>query len=275
VVDPIAVTQGLRASEGRPFHGRNGGLRRILLEWRGIRIYSYSVMLYLGLTFGLVAGDYAAHLAALPSARALVVMILLTVPAFLGARLLFVAIHWSVYRREPRRIWRRSEGGAAVLGGLVLAVAVSPALLSAVELPFGAFWDAATFAMLIGLIFGRLGCVLHGCCGGRPSTGPIALELPDHRGVWRRRIPTQLLEAGWVFILLIAAVGLWKHSPFPGALFLAVVAAYGGGRFALQGAREERDRLGMLDVQQVICAGLVALPLIGLLMLWLYQDPRL
>jgi phosphatidylglycerol:prolipoprotein diacylglycerol transferase len=269
VVDPIAVTQRLRARERRPFHGHNGSLRRILLEWRGIRIYSYSVMLYLGLTFGIVAGDYAAHLAALPSARVLVAMVLLTVPGLLGARLLFVAIHWTVYRREPRRIWRGSEGGAAVLGGLVLAVAVSPPLLSAVELPFGAFWDVATFAMLIWLIFGRLGCVLHGCCGGRPSAGPFALELPDHRGVWRRRIPTQLLEGGWALILLIAAVGLWKHSPFPGALFLAVVAAYGGGRFALQGAREQQDRLGMLNIQQVICTGLLALSFIGLLVLWL------
>jgi phosphatidylglycerol:prolipoprotein diacylglycerol transferase len=268
VVDPIAVTQSLRASESRPFHGRNGGLRQILLEWRGIRIYSYSVMLYLGLIFGIVAGDYAAHLAALSSARVLVAMILLTVPGLLGARLLFVATRWTIYRREPWRIWRRSEGGAAVLGGLVLAVAVSPPLLSAVELPFGAFWDVATFAMLIGLIFGRLGCVLHGCCSGRPSAGLFALELPDHRGVWRRRIPTQLLEAGWALILLIAAVGLWKHSPFPGALFLAVVAAYGGGRFALQGAREQQDRLGMLDIQKGVCVALVTLSLAGLLVLW-------
>jgi prolipoprotein diacylglyceryltransferase len=45
------------------------------------------------------------------------------------------------------------------------------------------------------------------------------------------------------------------------------VASYSGGRFALQGAREEQDRLGRLDIQQVICAGLVALSLIGLLVL--------
>jgi phosphatidylglycerol:prolipoprotein diacylglycerol transferase len=269
VVDPIAVTQSLRAGESRRFHGRNGGLRQILLEWRGIRIHSHSVMLYVGLTFGMVGGDYAAHLAALPSARVLVAMILLTVPGLLGARALFVATHWTLYRREPRRIWRRSEGGSALLGGLVLAVAVSPPVLSVVGLPFGVFWDVATFAMLIWLIFGRLGCVLHGCCSGRRSAGWFALELPDHRGVWRRRIPTQLLEAGWAFILLIAAVGLWKYSPFPGALFLAVVAAYGGARFALQGAREEQDRLGMLNIQQVICTGVVAVSLVGLLVLWL------
>jgi phosphatidylglycerol:prolipoprotein diacylglycerol transferase len=271
VVDPVAVTQRLRASEGEQYRGRNGGLRQILLEWRGIRVHSYSVMLYLGLTFGMVAGDYAAHLAALSPARVLVAMLLLTVPGLLGARLLFVATHWTVYRREPQRIWRRREGGTAMLGGLVLAVAVSPPLLSVVELPFGAFWDVATFTMLIWLIFGRLGCVLHGCCSGRPSAGPFTLDLPDHRGVWRRRIPAQLLEAGWALVVLIAAVGLWKHVPFPGALFLSVVAGYGISRVVLQGMREEQDSLGRLDIQQAVCAGLLALSLIGLLALWLGQ----
>jgi len=271
VVDPVAVTQRLRASEGRQFHGRNGGLRQILLEWRGIRIHSYSVMLYLGLTFGMVAGDYAAHLVALPSARVLGAMLLLAIPGLLGARLLFVATHWTVYRREPQRIWRRREGGIAMLGGLVLAVAVSPPLLCAIDLPFGAFWDVAMFTMLIWLIFGRLGCVLHGCCSGRPSAGPFTLDLPDHRGVWRRRIPAQLLEAGWALVVLIVAVGLWKHVPFQGALFLSAVAAYGIGRCALQWTREEQDRLGMLNVQQAVCAALVALSLVGLLVLWLGQ----
>ena len=271
MVHPVAVTPRMRPREEQPLHGRNGGLRRILFEWRGIRIHSYSVMLYLGLTFGIVAGDYAAHLAALPPARVLVAMILLTVPGLLGARLLFVASHWATYCREPQRIWRRSEGGTAMLGGLVLAVAISPPLLAAIELPFAAFWDVATFVMLIWLIFGRLGCLLHGCCSGRPSTGPFALDLPDHRGVWRRRIPAQLLEAAWALVVLIAAVGLWRYVPFPGALFLSAVAAYGSGRCALQWTREEQDRLGMLNVQQAVCAALVALSLIGLLVLWLGQ----
>jgi phosphatidylglycerol:prolipoprotein diacylglycerol transferase len=204
VVRVVEVAQRLPPRAGHSPHSRTGGLRQVLFERRGIKIHSYPVMIYLGLTFGLVAGNAMANLAGLPAARVLVAVILLTVPGLVGARLLFVVANWSVYRREPWRIWRRSEGGAAAQGGVVLSVSVSPPLLTALRIPFGAFWDVATFVMLIWLIFGRLGCLLHGCCSGRPSAGPLTLELPDHRGIWRRRIPTQLLEAGWGVLILHA-----------------------------------------------------------------------
>jgi phosphatidylglycerol:prolipoprotein diacylglycerol transferase len=246
-------------------------VRQVLFEWRGFKIHSYRVMVYLGLTFGMVAGDFVASRAGLPAARVLVAVILLAIFGLLGARLLFVATHWSVYRREPRRIWRRSEGGAAVQGGLVLAVTVSPPLLTALHLPLGGFWDVTTFVMLIWLIFGRIGCLLHGCCGGRPSSGSFTLELPNQLGVWRRRVPTQLLEAAWALLLLLGAIALSRRAPFPGAVFLAAVAAYGIGRIALEPLREHRDRYRGINIQQAIAAALVSAALISLVVLWLRQ----
>ena len=109
---------------------------------------------------------------------------------------------WRAYRREPWRIWRRSDGGAAMYGAVPCMVLASMPLLAVLQLPFGAFWDVATFCILIGMIFTRIGCLLNGCCSGRPSEGRWALLLADHRGIQRRRIPTQLLEAGWAALLL-------------------------------------------------------------------------
>jgi phosphatidylglycerol---prolipoprotein diacylglyceryl transferase len=274
VVDPVIATSSTPLAPGQSLRGRQGGLRQILFEWRGVRIYSYPAVHYVGLTLGLIAGNYAANVAGMASARVLVAIILLTVPGLLGARLLFIATHWEIYRREPRRIWRRSEGGAAMLGGLVLALAVSSPLLAAMDLSFWAFWDVATFVMLIWLIFGRLGCLLHGCCSGKPSNGPLTLLLPDHRGIWRRRVPTQLLEAGWAALLLLGATALWSQRPLSGALFLSIVVAYSSGRIALQPMREEQERFRGLNVQQVLCAALAALSLVSVLALWLIQDAR-
>ena len=156
-------------------------------------------------------------------------------------------------------------------GGLVLAVMVSPPLLTALHLPLGAFWDVTTFVMLIWLILGRVGCLMHGCCSGRPSSGPFTLELPNQIGVWRCQFPTQLLEATWALILLFGAIGLSRHAPFPGALFLAAVAAYGTGRMALEPLRERQDRYRAMNIQQCIAAVLIAMALISLVVLWLRQ----
>jgi phosphatidylglycerol:prolipoprotein diacylglycerol transferase len=154
-------------------------------------------------------------------------------------------------------------------GGLPLAVVVSLPLLRALGLPFGAFWDLATLVTLIWLIFGRLGCLLHGCCGGRPTRGWLGLELPDHRGIRCRRVPTQIMEAGWAALLLLTAVGLWGHRPFPGAVFLAAAGAYGLARVTLQPARQVQDRLGAVNLQRAFAAALGVLALLGLLVAWL------
>ncbi|MBN1979543.1 MAG: prolipoprotein diacylglyceryl transferase [Anaerolineae bacterium] len=241
----------------------------VLLHWRGIKIYSYPAMLYLGLVLGIAVGNVAANLAGLDSARVFLATFALIVPALIGARLFYVAAHWDVYHREPRRIWRRSEGGAAMYGGLPFALLLSVPLLRALGLPFGAFWDVMTFTIFTGMVLTRIGCLLNGCCAGRPTDGWLALCLINARGERRRRIPTQLLEAAWGGLLLVGAVGLWGRLSFPGALFLYALAGYGVGRFVLEMMREERRSvLWGFTAGQVVSAGVVLASLVIALVNW-------
>jgi phosphatidylglycerol:prolipoprotein diacylglycerol transferase len=245
------------------------GMRRILFSWHGITIHSYPAMLYLGLVLGIVGGNYAANQAGLDSARAFIAMILLIIPALVGARLLFVATHWASFRDQLGRIWRRSEGGGALQGGLALMIAVSAPLLGVIGVPFGEFWDVAIFTLLSAMIFTRVGCLLNGCCSGKPCRTRLSLYLPDYRGVWQQRIPIQLLEAGLAALLLLGAIGFWNRRPFPGAIFVASVAIYSFGRFLLDPLREASDRIGALNVQQALSAALGVVALVGLLVGWL------
>ena len=216
--------------------GRWAG-RRHLVRWRGIDVASYTAMLYLGCTVGVLAGAAVGGASGLERSRVALAIIVLLVPALVGARLWFVVEHWSVYRREPRRIWRRADGGSALHGGLPLSLVVSVPVLGLLDLPFGRFWDAATFTMLIGLIFTRVGCVMHGCCAGRATSGRLGVWLPDQFGVWRRRFPTPLLEAGWAALVLAGAAVARPDAPFAGAVLLGVLAAYGAGRLVLEPTR--------------------------------------
>ena len=166
------------------------------------------------------------------------VAIVLLIPALIGAQLWFVIQHVQAFCTEPQRLWRRQEGGAALDGGLVLSVASSIPLLAIAGLSFWRFWDAAIFAMLIGAIITRFGCLMRGCCAGRATDGPFGVRLPNHLGQWQRRFPTPLLEAGWAALVLVGVLFTRTNLPFDGALFASAVAGYAIGRPLIALTRE-------------------------------------
>jgi phosphatidylglycerol:prolipoprotein diacylglycerol transferase len=181
-----------------------------------------------------------------------------------GGRLLYVATHWSAYRRQRDRIWRRSEGGLAMYGGVPAMLLASLPVLSWMGLPYWAYWDVSVYCLLVAMIFFRLGCFLHGCCAGAPTDGQLGIWLPDERGVWDRRLPNQLLEVGWTLALLAAAILVWPWRPYPGALFLGTLAGYGIGRLHLQPTRSARERIVRIDLPWAISAATIILSIAGL-----------
>jgi prolipoprotein diacylglyceryltransferase len=174
-------------------------------------------------------------------------------------------MHWPTYRRDPRRIWRRPEGGMAMYGAVPTTLPVSLPLLAWLAVPYWEFWDVSVFCILVIMIAARLGCFLHACCSGRVSDGWLALRLPDTDGVRARRVPTQLLEIAWTLVLLAGAIVAWPHLETPGTLFLATVAGYGLGRLALQPTRAVRERRGGIDVSLALWGGTALLAVVSLM----------
>lgn len=239
-------------------------MRRVLFRFFGRPVHSYPAMLYTGLVLGMVAGNYAAHVAGLDPFRVFVASFLMSIPAVAGARILFVLVHWKFYGANRSAIWDLREGGMAMYGGILLAVPLSVPLLAALQLPFGTFWDVGSFTILVGMIFTRLGCLMNGCCSGRPSTAWCAMHLPNQDGIWKNRMPTQLMEAAWAGSLLIASAVIWKSLPFDGALFVFVAAGYALGRLLLESLRDHRLSGRRFTIQHAISLLIIALSVAAL-----------
>ena len=214
----------------------------VMFRWRGITVHSYPAMQWLGLTLGVYAGQLVALASGLDAFRVFVATILLLFPALAGARILHVAINWQFYRDHRSSIWDTRKGGAAQYGGILLAVPLSIRLLKALSVPFGAFWDAAGVTIMVGMVFTRIGCFLNGCCEGRPSNSWLSLYLPNTRGEWKRRYPTQLFEATWAAVLLITALTIRHSLPFEGALFVFIASGYALGRLVMESTRDIERR---------------------------------
>lgn len=213
-------------------------MRRVLFRVGGTPVYSYVSLLYAGL----VAGFYAMYLVAprvgVSPGRGAASALVLMVPALAGARIWFVMTHWALYAPSPGLICRRSHGGMALYGGLVLSLIVSPAVLAAFRVPFASFWDGATFTFLVGMLFTRVGCLLNGCCCGRPTTGPFGVRLSDVAGHRERRYPVQLLEMTCAAGLLAAAILMLEARPPAGTIFIVALCGYIVCRLALDRLRE-------------------------------------
>jgi phosphatidylglycerol:prolipoprotein diacylglycerol transferase len=235
-------------------------MRPVLFTWRGWRVWSYPALLYVGVVFGLLVGNVEANLRGLDGTRVYLASLLLLLAALTGARLAYVIGHWQLFREDPRSIWRHSVGGLAMYGGLV-AVPLSVPLLAALDVPFWAFWDVAVFTMLTGMVFTRVGCLLNGCCVGRPTESRFGLILRDRAGTAKRRLPSQLLEAGLGATVLGAVATIPIDAP-PGTAFLAGLAGYALGRILLQGTREEHHRVAGLRSQRAASVAFAAVAIV-------------
>ncbi|MEZ4223781.1 MAG: prolipoprotein diacylglyceryl transferase [Polyangiaceae bacterium] len=167
-------------------------------------------------------------------------------------------------------------GGLTYYGGFIGASAAAWFLLARDRFPFWKAADMAGMVIPIGLGFGRMGCLLAGCCFGKPSSVPWALVFPSHSPASESQFkagllqspfepslavhPTQVYEsAGSFAIAAVLILWLGSRKRYDGQIFLAFVALYAIVRFVLEFWRSD-DRGGLLGLStsQLIGVLLVA-----------------
>lgn len=246
-------------------------MRRILCTVHGVRIYSYNAALYVGLVLGIQTALVMAPRLGLAPLPLLAATLLLIATAIVGSRALYVLerevrdagaavlLDARRLRHAWQALWRFGEGGASMYGGLLLALALSLVLLPALGIRFAAFWDASAFTMLVGSTVTRFGCLLNGCCSGRPTRGWLGVPLADYRGRVVRRIPVQMLDAAWTTVLfgLLVALVMQPVPPVPGVLAATAIGSYALGRIVLESWRDRPSIAGGLRVHRALSAGLV------------------
>jgi phosphatidylglycerol:prolipoprotein diacylglycerol transferase len=167
-------------------------------------------------------------------------------------------------------------GGLTYYGGFLGSSMGAVYLLRRDRFPFWKAADMAGFAVPFGLAFGRMGCLLAGCCFGRETSLPWALVFPPGSAAseaeWKAHTlesmflpshplhPTQIYESA--VSLVIAAVCLYVVLPnkrYDGQVFLAFVASYAALRFVLEMVRaDDRGGIAFLSTSQWMGVLLVA-----------------
>jgi len=91
-----------------------------------------------------------------------------------GARTFYI-VHYHVKPAEWLAVWR---GGLELLGGVIAAIVFLWAYLYFKKLPKRLYLDVLAVGLMVGLGFGRIGCLMNGCCYGKCSDVPWAVRFP-------------------------------------------------------------------------------------------------
>ena len=167
----------------------------------GLLIPTYGLMMYIGIVFGLIYVYHAVvireKISKYTTFRLAICIAIGGIFTYFGAAF-FDSLFHSI---EEGKI---VLGGITYLGGVVVGFPVTIFLIHKL-VPVAKGRALYTFSLLIpGIVlahgFGRIGCFFAGCCYGKETTSWIGVTFP---GMENPVIPTQLIEAGFEFILFI------------------------------------------------------------------------
>ena len=215
-----------------------------------ITIKFYGVIIAFGFILAVLFGGRMAYKWKMSIDKMLDVLIWGTMGGIIGARLYYVIFQWDNYKGDLLSIFKIWEGGIAIYGAIIGAVISTYIYCRIKKIKVTKLLDVGAFGLLIGQITGRGGNFVNAEAYGAQTTLPWRMELLN-QGISVH--PTFLYESLWNFgVFLILWLFYRKRQKFSGEIFLAYIAAYGAGRFWIEGLRTDSLYLGPLRVSQIV-----------------------
>ena len=232
-------------------------------------------------------------------------MLVLIIPAILGARLYYILFRLDEYIVEGNLketllgMLNIRNGGLAIYGGVIAGVITGIIFAKVRKLDLWQMADTATFGLLIGQILGRFGNFFNREAFGGYTDSLFAMGIPlDYyrndgtlKGLMADGVisdtmlantqlikgvecitvhPTFLYEAFWNLMLLIFLFAYRKHQKFTGEFALIYVAGYGLGRSIVEGFRTDSLMIGNTGIRVSQLLGAACFVIAGVILICHY-----
>src|SRR3954469_17181149 len=246
----------------------------ILFNLDGFTIYSYGVLLAAAYLLGLQFALRRARARGLDPQRIMDLGIWIIVSALIGAKLLLLVVDFRQYTGNARDLLGLARSGGVFYGGVIRGVTVAVWYPRRPRVPLWRTRDVFAPGIALGHIVGRLGCLMAGCCFGRPASVPWAITIRDPAAAANVGTPlgiplhpTQLYEAGAEALILGALLLLERRGrSFPGRTVWSYMLLYGMSLFIIEFYRGDRRGMvfDMLSTSQFVSVILVPLAIVML-----------
>jgi phosphatidylglycerol:prolipoprotein diacylglycerol transferase len=203
-----------------------------------LTIYSYGLMMALGVGMGLWFVYVQAKKQRLPAPRVLDAAFYILLISILGAKLILLFGDFNRYTRNPKELLNLARSGGVFQGGLVFGLVFALWYFHKYRLPTWKMADLIGAALALGHGFGRIGCFAAGCCYGRACSLPWGVTFTDPRaeqitgiplGIGRH--PVQLYESALNFLNFAILFLILRRKRFDGQVFTFYIMNYSVIRF--------------------------------------------
>jgi len=236
----------------------------------------YGAMVATAFLVGLWAASRRGLREGIPAEKVLDLGPWLIVGAIVGARTLHVVTYWQEdYAGKPLlEIFMVWHGGLVFYGGLMGSSAACILYAWKTRIPLWKLADATAPSVALGYVFGRMGCLLNGCCYGRACNLPWAIHFPRSHETFPNPVhPTQIYDSLLNLGFFLGLEWLHRHKKFDGQVFAAYLIGYALLRSFVEVFRGDYSGHyvgGWATPGQVVSVGILA---IGLLLLRLLPRP--
>lgn len=219
-------------------------------------IYGYGLMIAIGIICAAYIFTKNAGKRGYNEDKIFNLIILTVIMGVLGGKLLFIITEIKDIIDDPSILLEFGNGfviyGAIILGALTVFLYCKKKKWSPLEV-----LDCLVPAVAIAQGFGRIGCLLAGCCYGAETSSPLSIVFP--RGVNSlaptgiHLHPTQIYSSIFDFALGIFLLWYLNKKKEEGKTFGLYVIMYSIGRFIIEFLRNDpRGNVGMLSTSQFI-----------------------
>jgi len=254
----------------------------------GLSIFGYGTMLVLAFLSSTWLAWWRARRECLDSEVILDMAFWVFLVGMVGARVFYCIEYWGVEIKNWWEVFQYWKGGIVFYGGLIGATVAFFIYRRSHPFPLRPYMDVLAPSIGIGIMFGRLGCFLNGCCYGHVAQLPWAVSFPKPSPPWDHHHtmgmipegaiqslpihPTQIYSAidGLVLLLLLSAFFPLRRRD--GEVMGLLMVTYPISRFLIEFLRnDEGTFFAGLTISQNIS---VALFLVGLAFwAWLFKQP--
>lgn len=166
----------------------------------------------------------------------------LIIGTIVGARAWHVATYWQeeFAGRPFWEVFAVWNGGLVFYGGLIGATLAGILYARRNQIPVWKLADVLAPSIALGYVFGRIGCLLNGCCYGRACDLPWAISYPvgNLNGAPTYPVhPTQIYDALLNLLLYVGLAWLYRRKKFDGQVFAAYLLSYAVTRSIVESFR--------------------------------------